>query len=243
MDSFWLAETLKYLYLTFADDSHWLHVRPSRVQHRGARVSRTTSLLRTRAASLGCCPIGLLSVPLAAVNGGERSLAGARPGCRCRDRAAARHRRRCATRLVEGGDVPMSAWTIVDIPSPSGGSPISFRASTAQFGPPLDAAGVCGALKWMTAIGRLQARVWHDVAQRLRRGGGARRLLVCGQGGARVGRRRRGADSWSTTATRTRRSSWRRSSARTRSRAPLVRMPTVLVPRQAGVQMLHLLNT
>jgi hypothetical protein len=139
------------------------------------------------------------------------------------------------------GDVPMNAWTIVDIPSPSGGSPISYRASTAQFGPPLDAAGLCGALKWMTApdgckleFGTTSLSGFVAVAAR---GGcsfaakavhasaaGAAALIVVDNSDANE-------------------ALFMAPLERTHALArAAVRMPTVLVPRQAGIQMLHLLN-
>jgi hypothetical protein len=238
MDSFWLAETLKYLYLTFADDSHWLHARPyafnteahvfpydiaHRSQQRRWAIPKKTT------------------ARVAVVDGADRTwLAyGQRPASRARGSAASTPMR---DNLLEGADVPINAWVIVDIPSPNGGSPLSFRASTAQFGPPLELAGVCGAVKWMTApdgckLEFVSTALVGTIAVATRGGctfaAKAVHASAAGAVGLIVVDNNDNNEALFM-------APLERSHNLARS---TVRMPSVLVPRQAGVQLVHLLNT
>jgi hypothetical protein len=239
MDSFWLAETLKYLYLTFADDSHWLHVRPYAFNTE-AHVFPHDIAMRTRQRRWAAP-----NRPLSRAAGrGERRrsrLAGERPAAGDATQRGSAASTPMRDSLVEGGDVPMSAWTIVDIPSPSGGSPISFRASTAQFGPPLDAAGVCGALKWMTAADGCKLEFGTTSLSGF--------VAVAARGGCSFAAKAVHASAAGAAAlivvdnSDANEALFMAPLERTHALArAAVRMPTVLVPRQAGIQMLHLLN-
>jgi mannosidase alpha-like ER degradation enhancer 2 len=243
MDSFWLAETLKYLYLTFADDAHWLHARPH-LFNTEAHVlpydfMRHAAAARELLAKKRQPP----PPPMSAADSFDRAWldVGARSPPSYPALVASKVHREHAP--LADGSTPLSAWLVLDLPSVVGGPPTSFRVSAAQFGPQLASQGLCGALKWMSVLDGCEP---ESDATSLRG-----MVAVAARGGCGFGQKAVHASAAGAAALIVIDGS--DSSDDLLLMAPLeythplarstVRMPAMLAPRQAGVHILHLLNT